>query len=328
MERTAFAIETDLVTSDSYTARFEFIDRLIADTRQRFIDEGIDLAKARRDKSEALLALGLIEEELASHRLRLHILTETLTAGLTPRPAGSQWQYSRTRDQFFAANPDGDYYHFDCDIGSYLILAIAETLSLPVHLVEVPKHYFVRWRLTNGDFINWDTNSAREYTDDQFRKGDSPTAGTSFGAAEESALHYLTDLPESEIIGYHLALIAIDLGKAGHIEAAERYYFDSIQKRPYGALARNNLSWLYLTHEKFADAAHARRALELSLEVDRTDPNVIKFRDTLACAYAATGDFAQALVMEHRAYGKAAKLAGFRNRETCLDLIRNGDLDR
>jgi hypothetical protein len=37
-------------------------------------------------------------------------------------------------------------YYFDCDLAAILYVAIAERLDLPVHLVEIPGHNFVRWQ--------------------------------------------------------------------------------------------------------------------------------------------------------------------------------------
>lgn len=59
----------------------------------------------------------------------------------------------------------------DCDLFVAVYLSIAEVMRLPINAVVAPLHTFVRWRLSNGKHLNWETTTGRERLDDYYLSG-------------------------------------------------------------------------------------------------------------------------------------------------------------
>ena len=73
------------------------------------------------------------------------------------------------RIKFIDADNSGPFYVVDCDIASFIYLAIAEVMKYPLHLVEIPRHDFVRWEIGPGSSVNFETMDGFE-TDDAYYK--------------------------------------------------------------------------------------------------------------------------------------------------------------
>lgn len=50
----------------------------------------------------------------------------------------------------------GPIYFVDCDIGSMLIISVAQMVGFEVAMVEVPGHNFLRWKSPSGAAAGWD----------------------------------------------------------------------------------------------------------------------------------------------------------------------------
>jgi tetratricopeptide (TPR) repeat protein len=320
MEQAALASGDANFDSAAFQAKYDLLDRVLAQARQHIsYDPG--LTASAQQTAQARRILATIETLLIENNFLLRIPTQYLYEGFTPRPAPQGGYFATSaRRQHYQAHQNELFHHFDCDISAVLYVAIAEELGLPIHMVEVPGHNFVRWRFSPSRYLNWDTNAAREYTDDQYRQGLSLTSGTSFGPALEQAERFLTDMTRDEIIGYFTALTAGIFADRKHFAEAVVQYERAIAARPYSTLPRNNLAWMYLVHAEVKSEDNYRRALELALQVDAIDSSDKNYKDTLACAYAAVGDFGHALQAERQAFSKPEKLTGFATGKTCLDL--------
>jgi tetratricopeptide (TPR) repeat protein len=212
------------------------------------------------------------------------------------------------------------HHLIDCDLSALIFYSIGEVLNLPIRFVEVPNHNFIRWRFDETSYMNWDNNTARIYSDDDFRRGDSPTSGESFNQEEEENLHYLKDMTIAEISGYYKTIVAGILKNARHYKEAEQYYLEAISERPNGVFALNNLSWMYLTTPAFKNRVSYQKAYNLSKKVDQLHPRSIEYRDTFSCACAAVGRFKKAIKVEKTARNKDERIKAFKERKTCLDL--------
>jgi hypothetical protein len=51
---------------------------------------------------------------------------------------------------------EGPVYLVDCDIGSMLIISVAQMVGFDVAMVEVPGHNFLRWKSSSGATAGWD----------------------------------------------------------------------------------------------------------------------------------------------------------------------------
>jgi tetratricopeptide (TPR) repeat protein len=60
-------------------------------------------------------------------------------------------------------------YIADCDTLSFLYLGIGEALDLPLRLVSLTDHTFIRWHFSDNTYLNWETTTATEWTDSAYR---------------------------------------------------------------------------------------------------------------------------------------------------------------
>ncbi len=297
------------------------------------IDLLIDSAKIRLKKiiskdsiipyDIALKILATIDSILTEQYFLVCIKVEKLSDALTSksRKDFKCVEYLQGyRSEFVKIHPTSKYYGIDCDLGAFLYLSIGEMLKLPLYVVEVPGHNFIRWQFPDKTYINWDNNSGKSYSDDAFRQGDTPTISKSFTPKEERLNHFLTNLSQNDITGYYLSIIAIELSHQGRYSETEQLYLQAIAYRPYDALSSNNLSWMYVTVAQFKNAEIYQKAYKLSVKVDSLAPKEIEYRDTYSCACAAIGKFNEAIIIEKKARNKVKRIEGYKLKKSCLDL--------
>lgn len=116
--------------------------------------------------------------------------------------------------------------------------------------------------------------------------------------------------------------------KTGNPEAALRDWSKAMEYQPDWAMPPNNYSWLLSTYKdpKYRDPKRAVRYGEkaVSLAEKNNSDELTKSRcyDTLAAAYAESGDFTMAVEMETKAYESYTPAAGTdRRKETYRALI-------
>ncbi|MFV8755973.1 hypothetical protein ACNOYE_35930 [Nannocystaceae bacterium ST9] len=181
----------------------------------------------------------------------------------------------------------------DCDLSSFVYMTIAEAEEWPLSFVEVPGHNFVRWRFADGSHLNWDTNDAQQYTDDEYRRGDAGTAGP-FDEATERAGGYLRDMTQGQIDGYYISLFIDRIDTPGCLKSA----YDQVgEHNGMPPVVYNHFAWAFATKVEFQGTRHASQAPKLGELATAADPDCA-FWDTLSCAYAANGDFDKAAEVE------------------------------
>jgi tetratricopeptide (TPR) repeat protein len=352
-------ISHQLLKIDEEISSYPQADRSrLFDKKYALLDDFIDsvkLALAEVNKMKflsaterAITTLRIVDEVLTRLNFIVCIGTKDLAHGLTPVkiPPGCQMyvvpdNIDHSAEEFYFSscfttqlqirltksglehlnkNRDEDYYLIDCDISALLFLSIAEVNNLPIHMIEIPEHNFVRWRIDERDYINWDNNTARVYADYDFRNGLTATSKTKITAEEETNGHFMQDMTQDQIKGYYITLAAETLKEGKKFLQAESYYREAIKYRPYSSLALNNLSWMYLTVADFKSEKNYQEALRLSKIVDGLSPNDLNYRDTYGCACAAVGDFAKAIELERSAQNDSDQIKGYMNKKTCLDM--------
>jgi tetratricopeptide (TPR) repeat protein len=133
--------------------------------------------------------------------------------------------------------------------------------------------------------------------------------------AVEQCVEALRLAPEYLTARLTLAYILSEMGK---MEQAVEHYYKILQLDPNEAYALKNLAWILATtedaklHNPTDAIKHAQRACELT-EYNRAD-----FLDTLAAAYAAAGNFAEAV----KTAEKALKLAEDTNEKKLAEEVQ------
>ena len=74
-----------------------------------------------------------------------------------------------TLSEALTPDPDTKKLPFDCDTSSYVYLEILEALNkdLPVVLLACPGHVLVRWKFSDGSYLNWETTAGIESEDNK-----------------------------------------------------------------------------------------------------------------------------------------------------------------
>jgi len=321
-EETALAINTSLFSEYDYNSMRKKYMSIQHEVDRRIDGKNIDLNLSRKDKDEAYRVLKTIESVLVSEGFSLFIYTDLLSETLTSIPRKNFRFETEERRNFYNDNPEREYFHFDCDTSSSIFYSIGEYLELPMSVINVPGHSFIRWTFDDGTYFYWDTNEAKEYNDRYYQNT------YSFNAVIAEKSFYLKPLSKVQLKGYHLSTIGDEFSNRNLPEFAEEYHLNALNLYPQAVRIKNNLSWLYLVEEIFDDSKFKQTALKLSLEADNANPNYVTYKDTLACAYAANGQFQNALEAEMQANRVPNKIEGFRNGKTCLDLVNLGLLKK
>lgn len=201
---------------------------------------------------------------------------------------------------------------FDCDLGSLLYLAVAERRGWPLRMVEVPGHNFIRWRRPDGTYLNWDTNAATSYTDDEYRAGRTATWTRGIGDGRERA-RFLEDLSGSEVEGYYLGLLVSRIPTSECIDRAHRQLTGDQR-----ASALNNFAWAYATRSFYDGTAAGQTALVLAESATLAEPTC-EYWDTLSCALAAAGELERAIEVEREHVPGAPRQAFYASGRTCYE---------
>ncbi len=275
---------------------------------------------------EARTVLQSIERVITSTNFVCSIpyyLVHSFSEGLYPRALDSQVTFAAENDlrrPHIQANEDKDFSHVDCDLSSLLYLCIAESLQLPLCMVEVPQHNFVRWRLNGTLYLNWDTNFG-------FNKFTDAGYASRYGVNPEHIVNgtYLADLSTTNVEGYFSFVRGITFQRANEYADAIAEYRSAISNYPQSPSSRNNIAWLFVSLRDVQKIVTSDEALQLSLQacdIERSH----SYLDTLACVYAERGDFTSAIQFETEAYnlypslGYKEMVEAFQDGKTWLDV--------
>lgn len=277
------------------------------------------------DPVVAMEKLKSIEQTLTNNNLVCSIpifLVPSLAEGLhqTPLRISPSEEENRNRRSHIEKHIDENFSHMDCDLSSLLYLSIAEKIGLPLCMVEVPGHNFVRWTLRDGTHINWDTNFGyNRFTDDQY--------AIKYDAQEEQINNgtYLSNMSTENVLGYfYFCRGNMFEGKSKSHKAIQEY-LQSIEKYPQSPASRNNIAWMFVTSRDIQKLITDNQALGFAREavaIIRSDLHL----DTLACVLAQLGEFEEAITLETEAYNMnpdptyQAMIKAFHNKQTWLDV--------
>jgi len=224
-----------------------------------------------------------------------------LSDGLTPVHAEDTREYltgDLRRNRLVKARASHDYYAVDCDTAAFIYLGVGDALHLPIAFVVIPDHAFVRWipgaldfETTQGTFAA--PGSAGEQA--RYRPFFLGKRSTT------SHRHELENLSRDQIFGFHHALVAQGIrfrlaGKPDPDFAPMLKEFDAaIRADPDLDYPYDEIAWYHTVMRPDPQkAALALQYAQLAWALSDEPANA----NTLACIYAARGDFDRAAEIE------------------------------
>jgi tetratricopeptide (TPR) repeat protein len=197
------------------------------------------------------------------------------------------------RRRFIEDRGAGPFHVVDCDVASYIFLAVAEVMGYPVFLVEIPRHNFIRWKFASGGYLNFETMDGFA-TDDAYY-----TSGWFIPAKFAGRGGILETMSGAQAVAYHQASVAIGWAWKGNVERMVESYRRSIATDATHPFALNNLAWFYAAAPR-KEWRDGPKAVEYALQAIARLPDGDNL-DTLACAYAQAGNFDRAIEIEKEA---------------------------
>jgi tetratricopeptide (TPR) repeat protein len=162
-------------------------------------------------------------------------------------------------------------------------------------MVDLPLHNFVRWRLSDADYLDFETMDGK-ITDDLYYRSVWHIPANFVGTPG-----VLTTMTMSQLRAYHDFTIAIALTYGHNYPDAIVQYRRSISTDSTLSEAPNNLAWLYTVVPTPA-LRNSQEAVVLAKKAVSILPSGDSL-DTLACAYGLSGNFPAAIASESRAIG-------------------------
>jgi tetratricopeptide (TPR) repeat protein len=313
-------LESEAATVDD--SMYQLLDTLIDEAKAKIPRTAIseDRNERRKQVESILLTIDdiLIRHNFIYPRDRKEDWTLLLCDGLTPKTLkGSELeeilaQRHNTR-RVGRINRDKPFYLVDCDTASYLYLGIGEVLELPLSMIDLPEHNFIRWSFDPQSYLNWETMYGNFRSNYEYRLflGDDDLAEELYNRRV-----YLVAMSPQDVMGYCYSARALKWEKPElkNYRRATEDYETSIRMYPRTPFAFNNLAWILATCPD-AKFRSGQKAISLSQQAVSIYPDHAEYIDTLAAAYAEAGNFEKAVEIENRAYA-------LEPRALFLDLIK------
>jgi tetratricopeptide (TPR) repeat protein len=177
-------------------------------------------------------------------------------------------------------------FFFDCDVASFIYLKVAEELDLPVFLVEVPGHNFLRWEEKNAR-VSWDPNDGMIVQETLY----SPKS--QIEQKEYRVFGYLENRSVSRIRSYWLTRSGQSSARQGNHKRANQLFREAVAADSNDVSAQNELAWHLATTPDRA-LRNGREARDIAEKLVAQLPRR-KWLETLAAACAESGDFSAAV---------------------------------
>ncbi|MBI3334285.1 hypothetical protein HYZ97_02260 [Candidatus Pacearchaeota archaeon] len=165
----------------------------------------------------------------------------------------------------------------DCDLYSLIYLGVAERCILPLSVVDLPGHWFIRWHFSPDEYLNWETTSAQEISDLEYLRLKKIPSDKMRELSRDEALAY-----QSETIGKGIPWIHSLLHTARWREVHERAqdallrsYIQLLEENPELRRVYQDKSELYILKGELGRAAPYLRALELTPSASESVSNSI-----------------------------------------------------
>lgn len=195
-------------------------------------------------------------------------------------------------------DPAKPLYYVNGAIASQLFISVGQRLGWDIRLVSLPEHYFVRWHLSLSEWINWDWTAGGPS-----RNTDYSIDGGTLYRDWPARMRELRSLSPAYARAQYLFLVSRRV--AGTPEK-RRLLELAMTSDPSHELVQNGLAWAYAT-DPLLGQTHGRRALGYALSAWAANPSDGAIADTVACAFAATGERAVAAQIERFAIERVSE---------------------
>ncbi|MCE9521093.1 MAG: hypothetical protein K8S25_01515 [Alphaproteobacteria bacterium] len=178
-------------------------------------------------------------------------------------------------------DPSKPLYFVNDALGSQLIISVGQRMGWDIRLVSVGDHHFVRWHLNPTLALNWDWTAGGPSRNEDYAVDGGPQY-----REWPQRRRFLRSLSAGYARANYLLLISrrVD-GVAGKRKVLEL----AMASDPTHEQVQNSLAWLYATDPALA-RSRGRLAVQYALSAWAATPRDADVADTVACAFAATGE--------------------------------------
>lgn len=261
-------------------------------------------AIATANAKTAASILGIIDSTFTDYRFLFidnvgeNISLDFLTPALRFEADGAlSYQYYNQVNEyrrFFWEKRDGQTCRLiDCDLYSEIYVGIGQMAGLPLAVVELPGHMYLRWNYSNGGYLPWDPTAGSAYADEK--------AITNYQVLTNyNKDFYFFNMPLNYLKAHYYNF------RAGHAntdkelynpELSREAYEASVTLRPNNPFIYNCYVWLHIRTpglDKSLDLKKMHGYIDAAIKLE---PNLLYY-DAKACLYALNKDFKNAIAME------------------------------
>ncbi|MDQ6531033.1 hypothetical protein [Flavobacterium sp. LHD-85] len=179
----------------------------------------------------------------------------------------------------------------DCDLYCEIYIGIGQMAGLPLKMVEIPSHNYIRWLFADGGYIVWNGNDGKVYAENKME--------CYYKLTDSNRSHYLFNFQENNILGYYLFLIGMNFHFRNPVDLnrAKEFYELSIELDGDRPSTLNNYVWLHIMSPELDDSFKDKKMMVYIDKAISLEKN-LNFYDAKACLYALQGNFAEALKVQ------------------------------
>lgn len=179
----------------------------------------------------------------------------------------------------------------DCDLYCEIYIGIGQMAGLPLKMVEIPRHNYIRWVFKDGEYIVWNGNDGKAYAENKMEYY--------YKLTESNRNHYLFNFQENNILAYYQFLIGMNFHFRNSVDLkrAKEFYKRSIELDSDRPSTLNNYVWLHIMNPQLDNYFKDEKMMTYIDKAISLESN-LNFYDAKACLYALRGNFEEALKVQ------------------------------
>ena len=169
-------------------------------------------------------------------------------------------------------------------------------LGLPISVIHIPQHYYLRWNFKNGDYVNWNPNDGTlhktDITMELFERA------TEYREKYKSNYFPYQLKPKEVLANYQVVLASNIFEDKPFISAiTARQLYLKVFETSYRTIGfNNNFVWIHIMNPEL-DTYFNFDQLNNLIDQDIAIEKDVNYYDAKACLYALKGDFANAILI-------------------------------